>query len=97
MNKVIDITLEEYTKDIIEESKKENIKGITEETFRQQYYDTICENIQNDINISQRVYDSIPDLHYWIYKHYEMRGYRVVERDLEVQTGKFELVEIKAS
>ena len=97
MNKVIDITLEEYTKDIIEESKKENIKGITEETFRQQYYDTICENIQNDINISQRVYDSIPDLHYWIYKHYEMRGCRVVERDLEVQTGKFELVEIKAS
>ena len=97
MNKVIDITLEEYTKDIIEESKKENIKGITEETFRQQYYDTICENIQNDINISQRVYDSIPDLHYWIHKHYEMRGYRVVERDLEVQTGKFELVEIKAS
>ena len=39
----------------------------------------------------------IPDLHYWIYKHYEMRGYRVVERDWEVQTGKFELVEIKAS
>ena len=97
MKKVIDTTLEEYTKDILEECKKEGIKGITEETFRQQYYDTICENIRNNINISQRVYNAIPDLHYWIYKHYEMRGYKVIEHDWDVQTGKFKLVGIKAN
>ena len=93
--KVIDTTLEEYTKDILLQCEKENIK-VTSEDFRQSYYDDICNAIKNDIDISERVYNSIPDLHYWIYKHFQSRGYKVVQLDWKVQSEYFDVVERKA-
>ena len=95
MIRVIDTTIEEYSKNIINEMNKLGEKCNVEH-FRSQYYEEICKSIKNNINISKRVYDSIPDLHYWIYKHFEVRGYKVVELDWQVQTNKFELVSIEA-
>ena len=93
---VIDTTLEEYAQNIIIEMNKQGMKCKPED-FRSQYYDDICNAIKSNINISQRVYDSIPDLHFWIYKHYEMIGYKVVELDWQVKSGYFEVKQIEAA
>jgi len=93
---VIDTTLEEYAENIIKEMNKQGMKCKTED-FRSSYYDEICNAIKTNINISQRVYNSIPDLHFWIYKHYEMLGYKVVELDWQVQSGYFEVKQIIAA
>ena len=90
---VIDTTLEEYANNIIIEMNKQGMKCKTED-FRSQYYDEICKAIKSNINISQRVYDSVPDLHFWIYKHYEMLGYKIVEYDWQVKSGYFEIINI---
>lgn len=89
--KVIDTTLEEYTRDILLQCEKENIK-VTSEDFRQSYYDDICNAIKNDIDISERVYNSIPDLHYWIEKHFLKNGKNIIISDLQ----NYEVIEIKA-
>jgi len=92
---VIDTTLEEFSKNIMMALEKQKTKCKVED-FRSQYYDVICSELKKNINISQRVYDSIPDLHYWIYKHFEMIGYKVVELDWQVQAGYFEIKIIEA-
>ena len=87
MNKVIDITLDDFSKEFIEAKIINN-----KEQLRSEYYEIICNAIKKNINISQRVYDSIPDLHYWIYKHFEGIGYKVVELDWKVKSGYFETI-----
>lgn len=97
MQKIINATLEEFTENILNEAKENGITGVNMETFRQQYYDTICDAIRKNINITRRVYENVPDLHYWLYKHYEMIGYKIVENDWEITNKfKYEVVPIEA-
>lgn len=89
--KVIDTTLEEYS------SKLVDLNIFKCEDLRSQYYDEICTLIKhNYIGISERVYKTIPDLHYWIYKHVESLGYKVVYADQEIIINNIERIKIVA-
>lgn len=77
MKKIYNLTLEDYCKNEIEEMKKEKF-DISPEFFRSEYYDIVCSFIRNGWKISKRVYDSIPDLHYWIDKHYLIHGNNII-------------------
>lgn len=72
---VINYTLSEYC-----EKYSEAIKtfGMKESDFIQEYYDNICENIKSGNRITKRVYENIPELHFWINKHFLIHGINVI-------------------
>lgn len=74
---VIDTTFDEYANSIIEEFMKYGI-NMKIENFRGEYYNKICEELNNGNGITKRVYDNIPDLHYWINKHFIIHGNNVI-------------------
>lgn len=76
--KIIVKTLHLYTREAVEICRKNGIK-LAENDFVQQYYDVICQLLREDVCITEEVYNEIPELHYWINKHFTIHGKNVVK------------------
>ena len=77
MEEVIRVTLNDYCKNIVNELETVGIKE-KESTFYGEYYNMITESLMSGKLITQEVYNSIPDLHYYINKHYLIHGNNVI-------------------
>ena len=94
MKQVINTNYKEYIHDIMKQFEDEYGTGkVNPDMFRQNYLDTICDNLRKGVLLSKKVYDEIPELHYWINKHFEKHGDIVVISNIE----NYEKIEIIAT